>query len=187
MIRKRRQLKTIRWWQAVSHPRVAWSAGIADWGNPHAALEQGQFWAILQRCLDNMPGRLARLFLMREVMEQSSEDICRDFAITPANLWTDASIGRARGYGSVSKVIGKDPEALSGMLTCREASVLISEARDRKLRLHERLGLRVHLWMCISCRRFNRQVRLMCRLLRSQTGPDLFDTPGPGPRRRKPG
>ncbi len=66
------------------------------------------------------------------------------------------------------------------MLTCREASVLISEARDRKLRLHERLGLRVHLWMCISCRRFNRQVRLMCRLLRSQTGPDLFDTPGPG-------
>jgi len=65
-----------------------WSADIADWGNPAAALEQGQFWAILQRCLDRMPRRLARLFLMREVMEQSSEDICRDFAITPANLWT---------------------------------------------------------------------------------------------------
>lgn len=66
------------------------------------------------------------------------------------------------------------------MLTCRQATVLISDGQDRKLRLHERLGLRVHLWMCISCRRFNRQVRMMRRLLRAQTGPDLLDTPGPG-------
>lgn len=30
----------------------------------------------------------------------------------------------------------------------------------------ERVGLRIHLWMCGNCRRFERQVGLMRRLLR---------------------
>ncbi|MDP1925206.1 MAG: zf-HC2 domain-containing protein [Thiobacillus sp.] len=33
----------------------------------------------------------------------------------------------------------------------------------------ERLGLRIHLWMCINCRRFERQIGLMRRLLRQST------------------
>lgn len=52
------------------------------------------------------------------------------------------------------------------MLTCREASHLVSQNQDRPLSFNERLGLRIHLWMCVNCRRFERQIGLMRRLLR---------------------
>ena len=55
------------------------------------------------------------------------------------------------------------------MLTCKGASHLVSEGQDRPLRLFENWRLRIHLWMCINCRRFERQIGLMRRLLR-QTG-----------------
>jgi len=69
---------------------------------------------------------------------------------------------------------------VSGMLTCREASRLISESQDRKLRLHERLGLRMHLWMCINCRRFERQISMIRRLLRSPSNPETPDSQDAG-------
>lgn len=53
------------------------------------------------------------------------------------------------------------------MLTCKEASLLISEGQERPLGLRERLGLRMHLWMCVSCRRFERQIGLLRRAMRS--------------------
>jgi len=65
-----------------------WRNRISDWGNPEELLERGQFMAILQRCLDALPPRLARLFMLREVMEENSENICQELAITPTNLWT---------------------------------------------------------------------------------------------------
>jgi RNA polymerase sigma-70 factor (ECF subfamily) len=57
-------------------------------------MEQARFWSILQYSLDHMPKCLARLFMMREVMEESTEIICDEFAITPANFWT--TLYRAR-------------------------------------------------------------------------------------------
>ena len=65
-----------------------WHNRIADWGNPEELLERGQFMAVLQRCLDALPPRLARLFMLREVMEENTEHICRELAITSTNLWT---------------------------------------------------------------------------------------------------
>jgi hypothetical protein len=44
---------------------------------------------------------------------------------------------------------------------CRRAARLLSEQRDRELQLGERLGLRLHLWMCTGCLRFSRQLDLM--------------------------
>jgi hypothetical protein len=44
------------------------------------------------------------------------------------------------------------------MLTCKDASQLISEGQDRKLGLRERTGLRLHLWMCKNCRLFEKQL-----------------------------
>lgn len=65
-----------------------WRDQPADWGNPVEMLERGQFLAILQRCLDALPERLARLFMLREVMEEDTKNICQEMAITPTNLWT---------------------------------------------------------------------------------------------------
>ena len=51
------------------------------------------------------------------------------------------------------------------MLTCKDASQLISEGQDRKLDLRERIGLRLHLWMCKSCRLFEKQLGLLRQAL----------------------
>lgn len=65
-----------------------WQHKLVDWGNPEELLERGQFMLILQRCMEALPPRLARLFLLREVMEENTENICQELSITPTNLWT---------------------------------------------------------------------------------------------------
>lgn len=37
----------------------------------------------------------------------------------------------------------------------------MSQARDRRLTLRERLALRLHWAMCAACRRFNRQMDVL--------------------------
>lgn len=64
-----------------------WSKAVADWGDPEMALENQQFWAVLEFCLDNMPERHSKVFMMREFLETSTEDICAQLSITPVNLW----------------------------------------------------------------------------------------------------
>ena len=52
------------------------------------------------------------------------------------------------------------------MLTCREATRLMSEAQDRELETSERLSLRLHLLACRGCRAYRRQMdflRSACR------------------------
>ncbi|MCO5762342.1 MAG: zf-HC2 domain-containing protein [Gammaproteobacteria bacterium] len=53
------------------------------------------------------------------------------------------------------------------MLTCKDASHLLSESQERQLSPRERWGLRLHLWMCVSCRRLERQLAFMHRAMRS--------------------
>lgn len=68
--------------------RGHWREHLSDWGNPEATLARNELMVILQRCLDALPKRLARLFMLREVMEESTEFICQELAITPTNVWT---------------------------------------------------------------------------------------------------
>lgn len=56
------------------------------------------------------------------------------------------------------------------MLTCKEATRLVSAARDRELALTERLGLGLHLLICSICRRYARQLAFISTLLRSDSG-----------------
>lgn len=53
------------------------------------------------------------------------------------------------------------------MLSCKDASHLLSERQERPLSWWERWGLRLHLWMCVSCRRFEQQLALMQRAMGS--------------------
>jgi hypothetical protein len=52
------------------------------------------------------------------------------------------------------------------MLTCKEATRMMSEAQDRSLSVSERLQLEMHLAMCKGCRNFRVQMdflRAACR------------------------
>jgi RNA polymerase sigma-70 factor (ECF subfamily) len=64
-----------------------WGAPPADWGNPEASLGQRQFFDVLELCLERLPPNTARVFVMREVMELESEEICKELSITTNNLW----------------------------------------------------------------------------------------------------
>jgi len=41
------------------------------WQQPERALEESQFFAALQGCVEGLPPRLARVFMMREWLEQT--------------------------------------------------------------------------------------------------------------------
>lgn len=52
------------------------------------------------------------------------------------------------------------------MLTCEEASKLISEAMDHTLPFLERVNLRLHILLCKVCPTYMRQLHLLRDLLR---------------------
>lgn len=47
------------------------------------------------------------------------------------------------------------------MLTCKQASKLVSQSLDRQLTLSEKVGLRFHLLICKFCKRFEQQLMLI--------------------------
>jgi hypothetical protein len=51
--------------------------------------------------------------------------------------------------------------------TCREVHRLVSEGLDRDLSLVERTRMRLHLLVCGACTRFNGQMDLLRRAMRS--------------------
>ncbi|WP_032879150.1 zf-HC2 domain-containing protein [Acinetobacter colistiniresistens] len=50
------------------------------------------------------------------------------------------------------------------MLTCRQATQLLSEKQDRTLLLREQSNLQLHLLACRSCRRYGKQIRTLSQL-----------------------
>jgi hypothetical protein len=49
---------------------------------------------------------------------------------------------------------------------CRKAARLISESQDHRLRLRDRLALRVHLAMCDGCTRYLHQIEFLGRAMK---------------------
>jgi RNA polymerase sigma-70 factor (ECF subfamily) len=64
-----------------------WSDKPELWVSPDSELEQKQFLAVLQTCMDRLPKRLASLFLMRDIFEDENEVICKELGISPTNAW----------------------------------------------------------------------------------------------------
>lgn len=52
---------------------------------------------------------------------------------------------------------------------CQEVSRLTSQAMDEKLPWLKRLGMRLHLMLCVWCRRNSKQLRLVRDLARKQS------------------
>lgn len=67
------------------------------------------------------------------------------------------------------------------MLTCENASRLISEGQERQLSLKERMNLRLHLFMCTSCRRFERQLARVREIMRNESSQDSLENSVPLP------
>lgn len=68
----------------------------ADWGNPEQDLRSKQFFAILEACTDKLPAALGRVFLMREWLELSTEEICKEMDLSATNLYVQLHRARLR-------------------------------------------------------------------------------------------
>ena len=61
------------------------------------------------------------------------------------------------------------------MLTCRQATQLLSEKQDRQLLLKEQSGLQFHLMICGSCRRFGKQMKAISESAKGYKKIDVDD------------
>jgi RNA polymerase sigma-70 factor (ECF subfamily) len=68
----------------------------ASWGDPHQTLQQRQFFEVLDACMARLPPALGRLFLMREWLELSSHEMCKELSLTPTNLYVQLHRARLR-------------------------------------------------------------------------------------------
>ena len=62
-----------------------WQEPPSAWQQPERALEQSQFFEALQVCVDRLPAKIGRVFMMREWLERDTEDICQELGITANN------------------------------------------------------------------------------------------------------
>lgn len=68
----------------------------AEWGNPEQQLNSRQFFEVLEACTTKLPASQGRLFLMREWLELSSDEICKELNLTPTNLYVQLHRARLR-------------------------------------------------------------------------------------------
>jgi RNA polymerase sigma-70 factor (ECF subfamily) len=57
------------------------------WADPEASLEQQQFWRVFEACLDHLPAKTARVFMMREILGLETQEICKEAGISASNCW----------------------------------------------------------------------------------------------------
>ncbi|MDZ7670931.1 MAG: anti-sigma factor [Gammaproteobacteria bacterium] len=57
------------------------------------------------------------------------------------------------------------------MLSCQEITAKANDMLDNELGFRERMAVRMHLAMCVHCRRFNRHLRALAATLKRR--PDL--------------
>lgn len=66
-------------WQASARP--------GRWADPEASFEQQQFWRVFEACLDHLPEKTARVFMMREFLGFETGEICKETGISASNCW----------------------------------------------------------------------------------------------------
>lgn len=79
---------------ALFNRKMMWSSGYWNqedgpdtWSNPDEALSQKQFWTIFDACVNHLPEKLARIYMMREMLELETDEICRELGISTNNCW----------------------------------------------------------------------------------------------------
>ncbi len=76
--------------------RGRFHAPPSPWPEPEGALAERQFLGIVEACVERLPGRLGRVFLMREWLELDSAEICKDLGLSASNLWVMLHRARLR-------------------------------------------------------------------------------------------
>lgn len=58
----------------------------APWPSPSEEAQNDQFWVAFERCVNGLPAKHAEIFMMREVLERASNEICQETGVSLSNL-----------------------------------------------------------------------------------------------------
>lgn len=61
--------------------------GPKDWQESEVVTYSGEFWQTMRRCMEKLPSRVASAFLMREMDDADTREICETLDISQSNLW----------------------------------------------------------------------------------------------------
>jgi RNA polymerase sigma-70 factor (TIGR02943 family) len=62
--------------------------GPKEWRpEPDEVMHRDEFWKMMRDCLSKLPERIATVFVMREMDEVESKEICAVLSISDSNLW----------------------------------------------------------------------------------------------------
>ncbi len=67
-------------------PKGLWKTAVASWKAPDQALEDREFWDVLDRCLGRLPRSLSSVFVLRELEGLDMAALRRDLALSDGNL-----------------------------------------------------------------------------------------------------
>lgn len=74
---------------------------------------------------------------------------------------------------------------MNGLPNCKQAHLLMVAAQDRSLSLMQRVTLRLHLLMCLSCTRFSKQLIFIRAALRGMSDVAGGDNRGDPPPKKE--
>jgi RNA polymerase sigma-70 factor (TIGR02943 family) len=78
------------------HRNEATALWTSPTAGPDANLQEKQFFAVLEACVNDLPEQQGRVFMMREWLELPTEDICKEIGLTTSNLWVLLHRARTR-------------------------------------------------------------------------------------------
>ncbi|MEW5876119.1 MAG: sigma-70 family RNA polymerase sigma factor [Candidatus Zixiibacteriota bacterium] len=71
--------------------------GPADWSmSPEEAYERNEFWLALKKCLDLLPPKMAKAFILRELDQVPASEIVETLNISQSNFWVLMHRARAQ-------------------------------------------------------------------------------------------
>jgi RNA polymerase sigma-70 factor (ECF subfamily) len=73
-----------------------WNGGPSAWNDPEAALKQQEFWRIYETCQNNLPPKMAQVFMLRELVGLEAHEVCRETGLSEANYWVIMHRARLR-------------------------------------------------------------------------------------------
>ncbi|MGR9013779.1 MAG: sigma-70 family RNA polymerase sigma factor [Gammaproteobacteria bacterium] len=73
-----------------------WNSAPKAWADPEAALKQQEFWTIYEICQNNLPPKMAQVFMLRELVGLEADEICREVLVSEANYWVILHRARLR-------------------------------------------------------------------------------------------
>lgn len=73
-----------------------WHSGPNAWNDPEAALKQQEFWVIYETCQNNLPPKMAKVFMLRELVGLEADEVCLETGLSDANYWVTMHRARLR-------------------------------------------------------------------------------------------